>query len=273
MRWIWFGCACALWLVGPRALAQEAAPEEAEGAPSPEPAPAVDAAPDDPVVHAREEFALGVACMNEHETRRALEHFRAALALHDAPTIRYNLASALFELGRYPETARLVESVLGDEATSQEIREHATAMQQELLQAAGMLEIRVSGARQDAELRVDGEAVATERPVPVTPGAHSVLLIHDGEILAQQEVTARAGETSPVELVVLPPPQAVAEETIAPGPVEGGELWDDWPFWALIGTGVAVVVAAVVIGVVVANAAATTEEPVVGDYQPGLLRW
>ena len=261
--------ACALWMVGASALAQEAAQE---AAPAP-PGSAVPADPDDPVARAREEFARGVACMNEHETRCALDHFRAALALHDAPTIRYNLASALFELGRYPETARLVASVIGDEETSEEIREHATAMQQELLEAAGMLDIRVSGAPEDAELHVDDDAVPAGRPVPVTPGTHAVRVVLDGAVLAEQEVTVATGETSAVELVVVPAPEEVALEALEPEPVDGGELWEDWPFWAVVGAGVAVVVVAVLIAVVVANDSAGTEAPVIGDYQPGLLRW
>src|SRR5687767_2246374 len=63
---------------------------------------------------ARTLFAEGVAFVSEGHFEQAEARFREALALHDAPSIRANLASALYEQGEYREALSLAEGVASD---------------------------------------------------------------------------------------------------------------------------------------------------------------
>lgn len=225
--------------------------------------------PEDPVARARELFAQGVACTEQHETACAERAFREALALHDAPSIRYNLASALFELGRYPESARLTASVLANSETPEDIRGPAEILQQQLQSRGGTLQITVAGA-EGAEVRVDAEPIPDAQlgAVIVPPGTRTVTLVRGEEELAREEVDVAAGATVPVELAVIAP----VEEPPAPPPSSEPSLVEDWRFWAGVGGGVALlVVLAVVIAAVASNP--SVEAPIAGNFDPGVLRW
>jgi hypothetical protein len=259
----------ALSLIIPvSALAQD--PGVGDEAPPPE----EPAAEGDPTERARELFAEGVACVEQHETACAERAFRQALELRDAPAVRYNLASALFDLGRYPEAARLTASVLADETTPEAIRGHAEMLHGQLEQSAGTLQITVAGA-EDAEVQIDGETIPASQlaSVAVAPGSRVVTAVRGGEELARREVDVEARATVPVELTIVP----TAEQTAALAEVDQGEppavpLHEDWRFWAAVGGAVAV---AVVIIAVVAAVASTgnVEDPISGDYEPGVLSW
>lgn len=221
---------------------------------------------------ARAEFMAGVACVEEHETACAEAHFRAALALRNAPAVRYNLASALFDLERYPESARLTASVLADESTPEAVRDAAEQLAEQLEQEGGVLEITIEGAREDGSVHVDDEVVPESQlaATPVAAGPHRVHVVRDGDVAAETSVTVSAAERLPV-LLTLPP---TAEQLAATAGAEQADLGliGDWRLW--LGVGGAVAVIAIVVTVaVLASENASLEDPLVGNTSPGVLTW
>ncbi len=229
----------------------------------------------DATERARAAFARGLACVEEHETACAERAFREALSLRDSAAIRYNLASALFDLSRYPEAARLTASVLADESTSEDVRNSAQMLQQQLESQAATLVIHTEGDDEGVTVQVDGEAVpdAQLASVLVAPGARVVTATRGDHEVAREEVQAESTVTTQVTLTVVPPPEEVAALAPIPEPTPAEPpIYEDWRFWAVVGGAAAVVVAAVVIAVVVV-ATAGVEAPIEGNYDPGILRW
>jgi len=265
--------ACLLCLVAPAlvmspivtpvaALAQDAG-TAAEAAPAP-----------DLTERARALFARGMACVEEHETACAVQAFREALALRDTPAIRYNLASTLFELRRYPEAARLTASVLRDEATPEEVRGPAELLQDQLEAQGGTLAITITGDATSAVVSVDGEPIPEEQraAVIVAPGARVVTAMRGGEELARAEASLAAGERAEVTLAVAPEEVEDVDPAVPePRPVPlYVPLHEDPILWSAVAGGVAVVIA---ISVIVAVATSGVEAPIEGNYEPGILRW
>ena len=258
-----------LLLSAATAAAQEAAPEavaEAEAEAEAE----VEADPRD---RARALFGEGVACVEAEDWTCAEARFREALELVDAPAVRYNLASAVFEQGRYPEADRLARQVLANPETPEQIHTHATTLRQQIQERAVRAHIVLEGAPPGAEVRVDGEAVpaAEWAEVPLSAGSHRVS-VHDGdELVSERTVEAIDGEPLAVEITVVATPDEITD----PGDGGGGRfdtaIFEDPIFWAIAGGSVALVV--IIIIVVAVAASSGTEEPIVGDYDPGVITW
>lgn len=235
------------------------------------------AGPQSDTDRARAEFALGIACIEQHETRCAIDHFRTALELHDAPAIRYNLASALFELEQYPEAARHVATVLADEEAPEDIRAHTETLHTQLQERGGTLAITVAGSAEGAEVQVDDDTIPPSQraSVIVAPGTRVVTLVRDDQELARQEVEVTAGRPSTVELVAPPTPEEVAAQAdleTQDVPASEPAFYEEWPFWVIVGSSAALITL-IVIAAVVATESAPIEEPVSGNYDPGILRW
>lgn len=239
---------------------------------------AAEASPDgpatDPVARAREAFARGIACVEQHETACAERAFREALALHDAPTIRYNLASALFDLGRYPEAARLAAAVTADAEAPAEVRDHAETLLEQLRAQGAVLSLTLEGATDGVTVQLDGEEVPASQQgeILVAPGARVVTAQREGGEVARRELSLAQGAREEVTLTIAPSPGDVApDDPVDPAPA-GTPLHEDPTFWAVVGGGAAVIVAIVVIAAVVA-ATSGVEGAVEGNYEPGVLRW
>jgi tetratricopeptide (TPR) repeat protein len=187
-----------------------AAPAQAQGAPGEE----------DAREQARAAFSEGIALAEERRWEEAAARFRSAMALHDAPAIRYNLASALFEMGELTEASRALAPVRNDPETPPELATHAEALEAQIRERAAL-----EGVDLDADRAVEDEAQ---------------------------------------------PPDATAEpEPLSdPPPDDGESLLTDFRVWAVVG-GVVVVAAVILIAV----AASGTEDPVQGNFEPGVLRW
>jgi len=232
---------------------------------------------EDAVQQARAEFGEGVQCVSDEDWACAETHFRQALELHDAATIRYNLASVLVELAELPEAARLAASVLEDEEADEALRGRARELLDVIAETGGVAEVVVEGAPADAELRVDGEPVPAAQwtAVPIAAGEHSFAVYSGERPLSEQSVTAEAGGRVQVAIVVVATPEQAAEAGDQAG--EGGgidfdSLVEDPIFWAVAGGALAGVVLIIVI-VAVAAGSGGTQEPMAGDFEPGVLRW
>lgn len=192
----------------------------------------------------------------------AVDAFRAALALRDAPPIHYNLAAALVELGRHREALEHVEVVLASQETAANIRELAQALEARIEREAGLLVLELPEATEDATLRIDDEEIDARwrgRPVPVAAGARRVVLERNGRVLGSAEVTAEAGETTRVALSIDEP---------AGG--SGVPLEQDWRFWLGMGGGTLLIVTVIAIA---AAAGGGEPPPVAGNFVPGVLTW
>lgn len=218
---------------------------------------------------ARTLFATGVEHVQAGRWAEAEAAFREALANHDAPSIRYNLASVLVEQGELPEARAHLDAVLRDTTIPEDIRGHATELRTQLDARAGYARFEVIGAT-DAAVAVDGYVLGDpSAEVPVAAGAHVATASRDGTELARELVEVATGEHRVVTLAV-PTPEAASE----PAPMAAAEpsLTEQWWFWAAIGGGVVVVGVAIGVGIAVASGGGV-QAPVSGDFEPGVLRW
>ncbi|MCB9594079.1 MAG: hypothetical protein H6719_15200 [Sandaracinaceae bacterium] len=225
----------------------------------------------DATARARDLFAEGVQCVQREDWACAEDRFRQALELREAPAVRYNLASAIYEQGRYPEAAALNRQVLDDPETTPEIRQHAIELREAMNEEGALARVVVTGAPEDAELRVDGYALSSEdwAEVPVAPGSRTFALYSGDRQLSEIHVEAEGGRPLSVALNVVASPEEAAQ-----GGGGGGidtAIFEDPIFWGVVGGSVAVVI--IVIVIVAVAASAGTEGPIEGDFQPGVLTW
>ena len=261
-RWIpWFS---TLLLVGGLALPAEAQHGRGRGHGR--------QAADDPNARARSLFAEGVQLEEEGLHEQAEARFREALALRDAPAIRYNLASVLFEENEYPEAAALLDSILADSGAPEDLRQHATELRGQIDQRAGRLHIDLHTS--GASVAVDGFVISDlSSDIPIAPGEHTVTATHEGAEIARGSVTAVAGERHVLGLGAShaePVDEERPEEEPLPVVAAGGSVLEEWWFWALIGGGIAIGVG---VGVGVGVASSGVEPPLSGNFQPGILRF
>jgi hypothetical protein len=226
------------------------------------------AAQDDPVARARALFAEGVERVSARDLEGAEERFRAALALRDAASIRYNLASVLFEQGGLSEAYALSDAAAADDAATAEIREHARGLCDQIEAGAGFLDVDTGGLF--VTLAVDGYEVASlARPVPVSAGAsHAVVGRVEGIERLREEVVVGAGEHHTVSFASAAAP--IDEGEAEPAESDEPPLVENPFLWAGVGGGAAIVIG-VIIGAAVAGSG--TEAPVEGNFMPGVLRW
>jgi hypothetical protein len=232
------------------------------------------------LAEARARFGRGVAHTQAREWEEAVTEFRAALELHAAPTIRYNLAAALVELHQFREADHELSQVLADSETPANIMELARTLDRRITNQAGHLTVTLAAEAQDAEVQVDGEVVEhdTLDDLVVSPGSHTVALLRDGTTMSEAEVAVRAGETSRVRLgmagavtsppVVQPPPR----EPDHPPPTSV-PIYEEWGFWLGVGVGVAAIAAAIALIVVFVPNNSDAADVVPGNFMPGVITW
>lgn len=247
-----------------RATAQESGAQES-GA---QDAVAQDAA-ERRVDRARTAFADGVALVQTQRFAEAEALFREALALRDAPAIRYNLASVLFEQGEYPEALVHADAALADASAPPAVREPAAALRTQIAERAGYARVELTGA--GAAVAIDGYALRDPAAeIPLAPGAHEASASRDDRVLARQRFEIATGEHRVVELDTSEPEPIAADV----GPIDDAApppLHEEWWFWTAIGGGVVVV--ALVVGIAVGVSSGGVEQPLAGDFEPGVLRW
>ncbi len=219
------------------------------------------------LAEARRLFAEGVAHTQAQRWSEAAASFRAALELHAAAPIRYNLAAALVELHEYPEALQQLDAVLADESAPASITALARALLERIRGEAAMLTIAVEGDRAGAVVALDAEPLEESwlaRELPVPPGAHTVTAIRDEQTVAEAEVTARAGESARVRLLITAPGGSTTPASVP--------LYEDWRFWLGVGAGAAALITIVAI-VAVAAQPGGSSPPVVGNFAPGVITW
>lgn len=240
-----------------RATAQAPEPEEAE------------------LAQARERFRVGVEAAEAGDYPRAVRAFREALAVRDAPAVRYNLASALFEVGEHVESFATLRALGAD--TSADLRQRADRLEREVRQHVAVLNIRIGGELDGAQL--DGRELdpsELDHPIAVAPGPHELLGSRAGEVITTRRFELAAGAEVYVDVSSVPTPaeaaqmaQPVAPAVLAAPVVEARRSRRG--LWIGVAIGAVVVIGAVVTVAVVASRGSA--DPVPGNFEPGVIRW
>ncbi|MBX3250402.1 MAG: hypothetical protein KF901_24720 [Myxococcales bacterium] len=247
--------------------------------PSPEQTPTAESAgpSEAELAQARQRFRDGVEAAEARDYRRAVRAFRQALAVRDAPAVRYNLASALFEVGEHVESFAMVRGLGAD--TPADLRERADRLERELRRHVAILNIRIGGQLDSAQL--DGRTLEPsehDRPLAVAPGPHELLGLRGAEVITTRRFELAAGAEVYVDVSSVPTPAeaaqmatpAAAPPSLAP-PVATEAPRSRKGLWIGLAIGAAVVIgAAVTVGVVASRGPA---DPVPGNFEPGVIRW
>lgn len=220
---------------------------------------------------ARTSFQEGVAYVEAGDLSAAEASFRQALAAHDAPSIRYNLASVLLEQGELPEAQQHIEAVLAGSRTPPTIRGHTRALRRQLAERAGYARFEVEGA-DGATIAIDGYELADPRAeVPLAPGRHIATASRGGVRIAETAFEVAAGDHHDVALVA---EGADLEPSLEPGESsrQAAPLVEQWWLWAIVAGGAALVAIAIGVGAAVASESGV-QAPLAGDFSPGVLSW
>jgi hypothetical protein len=161
----------------------------------------------------------------------ALQLYEQALALWDNPTIRWNLALVLEDLGQYLRAHEQLERVRrwGAALGAERLREVDDRMR--ALETERLARIETSREEPAAEITLDGQPWprgAGRRSKLVLPGEHYIAAHKPGYFQVTQSVYVKAGEQARVAL-----------------PMDEDRLierrrWPVWKPWAVVAAGVAV---------------------------------
>jgi hypothetical protein len=246
------------------------------------------------LARARALFQRGVELANHQDYTGAAKRFREALAIHHAPAVAYNLASALSETGEHAEAYELVQKVLHDGTTPEPLRVRAQNLEESLQRFVARLTVIVSSEQADVTVYVDGVRLA---PVlvgetrAVAPGDHVVRAERAGVVISERSVRIANGSAAVVDVSLVMTPRAAAEAAgqVAPGPAvlptltapsesrhDDGATHDHKRrrrFWIIGAASVVAVGAGVTLALLLAKPDARTQAPVAGDAMPGVLVW
>lgn len=235
---------------------------------------------DDPsrAAAARALFQEGVELARRESYADAADRFRRAYALRPAPSIAFNLASALTHQGRLVEASETLARLLRDPALDEDMRAAIGVQQAAIAPRLARLSVRLDGDASGATVSLDGRELPAEAlgiALPTDPGAHEAIATRGGETVARERT--ELGEGARGELVLHVPAPVVAPAAIeapraAPSePVAQGGGDDVW-IWIGIGAGVIVVGAAVTAAVLLAPGS-SEPTPISGNTMPGVITW
>jgi hypothetical protein len=238
-------------------------------------------------------FQRGLELANHQDYTGAAKRFREALAIHRAPAVAYNLASALSETGEHAEAYELVQKVLHDGTTPEPLRVRAQKLEESLQRFVARLTVIISSEQADVSVYVDGGRLA---PVlvgetrAVAPGDHVVRAERAGVVISERSVRIANGTAALVDVSLVMTPRAVAEAAgqVTPGPAvlstltapsasrhNDGATHDKRRrrFWIIGAASVVGVGAGVTLALLLAKPDTRTQAPVAGDAMPGVLVW
>ena len=168
---------------------------------------------------AREQVKLGYQLAQDGKCDEAIPHFMESLRLDPKAITLINLAAC------EEKTSKLADA-LGHwvEARGRAQTEGNTAIQEEAEKKAKALEARIpkltvvlTGATPDAEVVRDGVALGAASmgvPLPVNPGAHTLVVRAKGHEDTSENVTIAEGETKRFELKLGAPKRAGASAPV-----------------------------------------------------------
>ncbi|MET0285412.1 MAG: hypothetical protein ABW352_13110 [Polyangiales bacterium] len=183
---------------------------------------------------ARALFEHGLQEADATHWQQAAELFQQALALKDSPVIRFNLSSALAELGKLTEALALLQALEQDTRTSRELLPRVQQDRQTIERRLGKLTLRVTTDAPAWSLLLDERELPRAQigvVIQVDPKLHYVSLRAGERVLDDAQVELAEGETRELTLAGNVPPPVV--ERTPPAPLEltlvgyGQEQHDD----------------------------------------------
>lgn len=243
-----------------QATTDEKAPEDGQAA-TDEKAPADGQASGDEQgsERARLKFEEGRRAYQQGDYEQAIEAWKAAYELDPRPRLLYNLSQAHERYGKLQEAVAHLERYLEESPPDDPNRDRAHARLSSLRERLEHTGIRIAGAPEGAEIRVDGESrgrAPRPDPIPVDPGSHRVAVAHEGYETFRSQVVVTAGEQLEVTTDMRP------GDTGATGATAPRRNWGPY---VLGGAGAALVVGAAVVGGVALSKAKSAESQNDGD--------
>lgn len=208
---------------------------------------------------ARELFLEGVDQFEAHDLDAAIASFSEAMAMHDAPTIRYNLASAHAEQGNHVVAYQHTIALQAREDLEPDLRRDVDRLERRMRRRVGRIDLRSTDFD---EVRLDGASTEPGLLI-VQPGTHVIEGFRNGTVAVRREVEVGPRERVTVDLAVVTV-REVVEGPSRPTPIDRAPLRR--------GLGISAAIVAVGI-VIVAIVATRGPDPVDGNLEPGTFRW
>lgn len=174
---------------------------------------------------ARALFEEGVAHVDRDAWGPAAESFRRALSLRDSQVIRYNLASALVELGKLVEASELLHMVQADGQADAGLKQQAADKLAEIKPRIARIEVQCALSLPGLIVELDDATLSAAQldvPLTVDPGEHVARARLDGAVVDEQRAQLGPGENLTLSLrppAPLPAPVPAAAPVAAPVPV------------------------------------------------------
>jgi hypothetical protein len=228
---------------------------------------------------ARALFQEGVALAHSGDYAGAADRFRRAQQLRPAPSVAFNLASALVRQGSLVEASEILEGVLRDPASSPELLTSARRARDELVPRIARLTLRVDGPSAGVRVEIDAHPLSDAAigvSLPVDPGLHEVLALRDGEVAARDRVELTEGENRELALVVPPPvfvPETIFDMEPSPPPASPPPPASDDALWIALTTGIIVVVGAAAATTAIVLTLPSGPPAFSGNTSPPVLTW
>ncbi|MCB9624932.1 MAG: hypothetical protein H6723_16580, partial [Sandaracinus sp.] len=163
------------------------------------------------LARARVRFREGVSAAERGDYASAARAFRDALAVRDAVAVRFNLASALYELEEDAEAFRLARNLQTDPESPSELRERAAFLERELRERNAVVSVQLGGLADGARL---GERDLTQdelgTPLLVAPGEVELVGLRGNEVVTRRALHLRRGGDVYVDVSVVPTPAELA---------------------------------------------------------------
>jgi len=164
------------------------------------------------VARARQLFAAGVQELDAGRRAEARELFQRALRLHDAPSIRWNLAACLHEAGELVAAREhLFAATRMDRDGTR--RQRALELLASLDRRIAHVTVSLRGPVPGVAVWIDGDRVPPAGrgvPRPVDPGIVVVRAEAPGHLPVQREIVLDDGGEATLELTLVPEPGIVA---------------------------------------------------------------
>lgn len=170
---------------------------------------------------AREHFDRGVAAFEQRRFAEAAKEFRTAYELSPTYVVLYNIGQVSAALGQAVESVDAFQAYL-DQGGSTIPEERRAAVMLELEKQRALIGTIVVHAKPDgAQVHIDGKFTSKApiaKPIRLTAGKHSVVVMLEGYEAQARELSVTAGSESELELT-LQSTKSTAPAGATPNPV------------------------------------------------------